>query len=254
MLENVDAWHTPSAGCVVKARSALSRCSKLQPLLGRRLTVKESIPQNRIFSINGLVTFFFLILLPDRETDFSFQSVHNHAVKKVTIHSDGGCHGNPGPGGWAAVLEHGEHRRELSGGAPATTNNRMELQAAIEALNALKEPCEIDFYTDSEYVKNDVTGWIKNWKVNGWRTKAKKPVKNDDLWRALDLAVARHKIKWHWLKGHAGHQGNEKCDQLAGAEIAKIKKAFSPEQLKQSLTEFSAKSALIPAQDEFGIE
>jgi ribonuclease HI len=162
-------------------------------------------------------------------------------MKKVVIHSDGGCHGNPGSGGWAAVLEHGPHKRELSGGVPATTNNRMELQAAIEALNSLKEPCEVEFYTDSEYVKNGISGWLSNWKRNGWRTKSKKPVKNADLWRALDSAVSKHKVKWHWLKGHAGHAGNERCDQLANDEIAKIKKFFTPDQLKSLLAQFSTK-------------
>ncbi len=162
-------------------------------------------------------------------------------MKKVVIHSDGGCHGNPGPGGWAAVLEHGQHKRELSGGDPATTNNRMELQAAIEALNALKEPCEVEFHTDSEYVKNGVSGWVLNWKRNGWKTKSKKPVKNADLWRALDSSASKHKIKWHWLKGHAGHAGNERCDQLASEEIAKIKKRFNPDQLKSLLKQFSTK-------------
>ena len=163
------------------------------------------------------------------------------AMKKIVVHSDGGCHGNPGPGGWAATLEYGAHQREVSGGAPATTNNRMELQAAIEALNALKEPCEVEFYTDSEYVKNGVTGWLANWKRNGWKTKAKKPVKNEDLWRLLDAAVSRHKIEWRWLKGHAGHAGNERCDQLANEEIAKIKKTFSADQLKELLAQFSAR-------------
>ena len=171
-------------------------------------------------------------------------------MKKVVIHSDGGCHGNPGPGGWAAVLEYGPHKRELSGGVPATTNNRMELQAAIEALSALKEPCEVDFYTDSEYVKNGVCGWLANWKRNGWRTKAKKPVKNKDLWRALDLSSSKHKIEWHWLKGHAGHIGNERCDQLANEAIAKIKKTFSAEQLKAMLAQFSAKDDADQTSDE----
>ncbi len=171
-------------------------------------------------------------------------------MKKIVIHSDGGCHGNPGPGGWAAVLEYGKHRRELSGGVPATTNNRMELQAAIEALAALKEPCEVDFYTDSEYVRNGVSGWLKGWKRNGWRTKAKRPVKNEDLWRALDARAAKHQIKWHWLKGHAGHPGNERCDQLATAEIAKIKKAFSADQVKALLAEFLAKDVAEQASEE----
>ena len=171
-------------------------------------------------------------------------------MKKVVIHSDGGCHGNPGPGGWAAVLEYGQHKRELSGGVPATTNNRMELQGAIAALSALKEQCEVEFYTDSEYVKNGVSGWLTNWKRNGWRTKAKKPVKNEDLWRALDSSVSKHKIEWHWLKGHAGHIGNERCDQLANEEIAKIKQAFSAEQLKAVLAQFSAKNDADQTSDE----
>jgi ribonuclease HI len=115
----------------------------------------------------------------------------------------------------------------------------MELQAAIEALAALKEPCEVEFYTDSEYVRNGVSGWVRAWKQNGWRTKAKKAVKNEDLWRALDSQAARHKVKWHWLKGHAGHTGNEQCDQLATAEVAKIKTTFNAEQLKTLLAEFS---------------
>lgn len=171
-------------------------------------------------------------------------------MKKVVIHSDGGCHGNPGPGGWAAILEYGQHKRELSGGVPATTNNRMELQAAIEALSALKEPCEVEFYTDSEYVKNGVSGWLSNWKRNGWRTKSKKPVKNEDQWRALDTCVSKHQVSWRWLKGHAGHAGNERCDQLANAEIEKIKKSFSPEQLKSLLAEFSAKDSVEQSVDE----
>jgi ribonuclease HI len=161
-------------------------------------------------------------------------------MKKVVIHSDGGCHGNPGPGGWAATLQYGGHRKELSGGAPATTNNRMELQAAIEALNALKERCEVTFYTDSEYVKRGIGQWISGWKRNGWKTSAKKPVKNDDLWRALDSAATRHNIVWHWLKGHAGHLENERCDQLANLEIERIKKTFSTQQLKALLAQFSA--------------
>jgi ribonuclease HI len=159
-------------------------------------------------------------------------------MKRVVIHSDGGCHGNPGPGGWGAVLEYGPHTRELSGGVPATTNNRMELQAAIEALNALKEPCEVDFYTDSEYVKNGVTAWLIHWKRCGWMTKSKQPVKNEDLWRALDSAKSRHQVHWHWLKGHAGHNGNERCDLLAGKAIKKIKKTYSADQLKAFLRSF----------------
>lgn len=172
----------------------------------------------------------------------SWQRLQSEIVKKIIIHTDGACQGNPGPGGWAVILECDGHTKELSGGAAATTNNRMELQAAIEALGALQEPCEVVFYTDSVYVKNGVTQWLANWKRNGWRTKAKTPVKNEDLWRAVDAAVAKHRIEWHWLKGHAGHAGNERCDVLAVEEIAKIRKLFKPEQLKEMLAEFSSKN------------
>lgn len=161
-------------------------------------------------------------------------------VKKVVIHSDGGCHGNPGPGGWAAVLAYGKHVREISGGVPATTNNRMELQAAIEALRLLKESCEIDFHTDSQYVRNGIGEWIAGWKRNGWLTSAKQPVKNAGLWRELDAATSRHKIRWHWVKGHAGHPENERCDQLANEAIARVKAQHTPEQLKAMLEAFSA--------------
>ena len=160
-------------------------------------------------------------------------------MKKVTIHSDGGCEGNPGPGGWAVVLRHGPHVKELSGGAPATTNNRMELQAAIEGLRALKEPCEVEFFTDSEYVRRGISEWLAGWKAKGWRTAGKKPVKNDDLWRALDDAARPHLITWKWLKGHAGHSDNEQCDQLAAEVISKIRKQFTPDQLAAALAEFA---------------
>ena len=136
-------------------------------------------------------------------------------MKEISIWTDGACSGNPGPGGWGALLRSGEHERELCGGAENTTNNRMELTAAIEALNALKQPSHVELYTDSQYVKGGMTGWIVGWKKNGWKTSAKKPVKNDDLWRALDEAVSRHKINWHWVKGHAGHAENERADELA---------------------------------------
>jgi ribonuclease HI len=159
-------------------------------------------------------------------------------LKRVIIHTDGGCEGNPGPGGWAATLESGDHRKEISGGTAATTNNRMELQAAIGALAALKQPCEVDFYTDSTYVREGITKWIASWKTRGWRTVGKRPVKNEDLWRALDAATTGHRIAWHWLKGHAGHAGNERCDQLAAAEIAKIKKQFTSAQLRAGVEAF----------------
>lgn len=146
-------------------------------------------------------------------------------MKRVTIHTDGGCHGNPGPGGWAAVLTFGKFTRALSGAEPETTNNRMELTAAIEALKALKEPCIVEFYTDSQYLRHGITLWIEGWKRNGWRTKSKEPVKNEDLWRALDQVRASHQIDWRWVKGHAGHAGNERCDQLATEAIARLRRS-----------------------------
>ena len=142
---------------------------------------------------------------------------------KVTIYTDGACSGNPGPGGWGALLLYGEHEKELCGGEGETTNNRMELQAAIEALNALKRPCEIDLYTDSQYVKGGITGWIHGWKKNGWKTANKKPVKNAELWQALDEALKRHTVSWHWVKGHAGHPENERADALARAGMKPFK-------------------------------
>jgi ribonuclease HI len=161
-------------------------------------------------------------------------------LKRVTIHTDGGCEGNPGPGGWAAVLEAGERKKEISGGAVATTNNRMEMQAAIAALEALKQPCEVEFFTDSQYLREGVTKWLASWKVRGWKTVGKQPVKNEDLWRALDAAVARHRIRWHWLKGHAGHAVNERCDQLAAAEIARINREHTPAQLREAVEALQA--------------
>ncbi|WP_316859386.1 ribonuclease HI [uncultured Cohaesibacter sp.] len=144
-------------------------------------------------------------------------------MSKVTIYTDGACSGNPGPGGWGALLTFGAHEKELCGGDAETTNNRMELQAAIEALNALNRPCEIDLYTDSQYVRGGITGWIYGWKKNGWKTAAKKPVKNAELWQALDEALQRHTVEWHWVKGHAGEEGNERADELARRGMAPFK-------------------------------
>ena len=141
----------------------------------------------------------------------------------VTIYTDGACSGNPGPGGWGAILVHGENRKALSGGAFETTNNRMELQAAIEALTALKRPCKVDLYTDSVYVRDGITKWIEGWQRNGWRTSAKKPVKNAELWQDLQAALEPHDIDWHWVKGHAGHPENERADELARAGMAPYK-------------------------------
>ena len=146
---------------------------------------------------------------------------------KVIIHTDGACSGNPGPGGWGAVLQYGETVRELKGGAPLTTNNRMELTAAIQALNALKRPCPVELHTDSVYVKDGLTKWIFGWKKNGWKTADKKPVKNVELWQALDLAVTRHKIDWRWVRGHDGDVWNERADVLANEGMAPFKRKRS---------------------------
>ncbi|MDE2357644.1 MAG: ribonuclease HI [Alphaproteobacteria bacterium] len=137
----------------------------------------------------------------------------------VVIFTDGSCRGNPGPGGWAAVLSARGQEKEISGGSPATTNNRMELTAAIEALIALKRPCRVELHTDSQYVRNGVTQWLDLWKARGWRTFSKGAVKNEDLWRRLDEARARHAIDWRWVKGHAGHPMNERVDRLARAAM-----------------------------------
>jgi ribonuclease HI len=142
---------------------------------------------------------------------------------RVVIHTDGACSGNPGPGGWGAVLAYKGHEKELSGGEAMTTNNRMELMAAIAALESLKRACTVDLYTDSQYVRSGITQWLANWKARGWRTADKKPVKNEDLWRRLDEAQARHTVSWHWVKGHAGHVENERVDALARAGMAPFK-------------------------------
>ena len=145
-------------------------------------------------------------------------------LPKVTIHTDGGAAPNPGPGAWAAVLEYGGKRWEISGTDPATTNNRMELQAAIQGLRALNRPCDITLYTDSNYVREGITEWIAGWKRNGWRTSTKEPVKNRDLWMELDGFVSRHCIRWQWLKGHAGNRWNERCDELATAAMRRARR------------------------------
>ena len=138
-------------------------------------------------------------------------------MKKVQVITDGACLGNPGPGGWACILRYGPHKRELWGSEPHSTNNRMELTAAVRGLEALKERCEVEIVTDSEYLKNGITTWIAGWKRNGWMTKAKKPVVNRDLWEQLDAANARHSTHWVWTKGHASHADNNRCDELATA-------------------------------------
>lgn len=143
----------------------------------------------------------------------------NHQDDLVTIHTDGACSGNPGPGGWGAILTWRGQDRELSGYEPATTNNRMELAAAIAALEALKRPTRVRLFTDSNYLRQGVMAWLPRWKANGWRTADKQPVKNQDLWQRLDLALRSHKVEWHWVKGHAGHPENERADALARAAI-----------------------------------
>jgi ribonuclease HI len=143
----------------------------------------------------------------------------------VVIHTDGACSGNPGPGGWGAILHWGDHERELKGGEAHTTNNRMELMAAIAALESLKRPCAVDVHTDSQYLRNGIMQWINNWKRNGWRTASKEPVKNVDLWKRLDAALHTHTVRWHWVKGHAGHDLNERADELAREAIAEMRAA-----------------------------
>ncbi len=143
-------------------------------------------------------------------------------AKNLEIYTDGACRGNPGPGGWGALLLYGDKQKEMYGGEQHTTNNRMELLAAINALKTLKRPCELTLYTDSQYVRKGITEWIEGWKKRNWRTAAKKPVKNDDLWRMLDEQVNRHQVKWVWVKGHAGNEGNEAADQLANRGIDEL--------------------------------
>lgn len=145
------------------------------------------------------------------------------ASEIVEIHTDGACSGNPGPGGWGAILSWQGKERELSGGEPMTTNNRMELTAAIEALEALKRPMKVCLWTDSEYLRQGITTWLAGWRKRGWRTADKKPVKNQDLWERLDAARQRHEVEWRWLKGHAGHLENERADRLAREAIARLR-------------------------------
>ena len=143
--------------------------------------------------------------------------------RPIVIFTDGACSGNPGPGGWGAILAWGEHRKEIWGGEPDTTNNRMELMAAIQALEALKRPAKVELHTDSAYLKNGITAWIHGWRRNGWKTADKKPVKNAELWQRLDTARQRHDITWFWVKGHDGHPENERADELARQGMAPFK-------------------------------
>jgi ribonuclease HI len=168
------------------------------------------------------------------------------SLKQVIIHSDGACEVNPGPGGWAAVLTYGRHRREISGSELATTNNRMEIQAAAEALELLKEPCQVEFHTDSQYLRKGITEWIRMWKARGWITKSRQPVKNEDLWRRLSNAAEPHRITWHWVKGHAGDEENERCDTLAVQAIVDLKERHAPAERARALEEFKAQQSPQP--------
>jgi ribonuclease HI len=143
-------------------------------------------------------------------------------MQKIVIYTDGGCRGNPGPGGWGAVLEYGKHRKEIKGHANETTNNRMELTAAIEALSGIKRSCAIDLFTDSVYVRDGISKWLANWKKNNWRTANRKAVKNKDLWQTLDELNETHTVTWHWVKGHSGHPGNDRADELANEAMDEL--------------------------------
>ena len=143
--------------------------------------------------------------------------------KTVSIFTDGACKGNPGPGGWGVILEYGDYRKEFFGGEERTTNNRMELRAAIEGLSVLRSRCLVNLYTDSVYVKDGITKWIDNWKANGWKTASKKPVSNQDLWQQLDAISNGHDVRWNWIKGHSGHPGNERADELANKGVFCVK-------------------------------
>lgn len=164
-------------------------------------------------------------------------------MKSVTIYTDGACQGNPGPGGWAAILMYGRTRQEIVGSSPATTNNRMELTAAVEALRALKERCRVDLHTDSTYLQRGMTRWLADWKARGWKTAGKKPVKNRDLWQALDVQAARHDMHWHWVKAHSLHPENERCDELAVAAIERLRAEIGGAAIARAMRAFRSGEA-----------
>ena len=167
-------------------------------------------------------------------------------MKKMTIYTDGACLGNPGAGGWAATLEHNGVCKDSTGGELATTNNRMELQAAIEALRKLKEPCEVQLYTDSEYLRDGITTWIHAWQARDW----KKKIKNKDLWLQLDEIASKHRVEWHWVRGHAGHPANERCDLLSVEAAQKIEAGSTPREREQALEQFEKSRTEMPDQSE----
>jgi ribonuclease HI len=172
--------------------------------------------------------------------------------ERIIIYTDGACSGNPGPGGWGAILIFRQAEKEISGGEAMTTNNRMEMTAALEGLRALKRPCAVDLYTDSQYLMQGITSWMHNWKRRGWRTADNKPVKNDDLWRALDEEAARHQVKWHWVKGHADDPTNHRVDELAVAAMQPFKAArrnggTGPQNLMPSAAKITTRRGPAPA-------
>lgn len=156
----------------------------------------------------------------------------------VTIYTDGGCQGNPGPGGWGCVVIYRQQAWELSGSEPATTNNRMEMLAAIRGFRALNRPCQVQVFTDSDYLRQGITSWIEGWRRRGWRTKEGDPVKNQDLWSELDSLARQHQVQWNWLKGHAGHRWNERCDALATSAIERLRREMSRDELASALERF----------------
>lgn len=156
------------------------------------------------------------------------------SLPEVTIYTDGGCRGNPGLGGWGTVLQSGKHRKEMSGYSLYTTNNQMELTAAIRGFAVLNKPCRVIVYTDSQYVKKGISEWLAKWKRQGWKTSTKEPVKNADLWKQLDTCVSQHEVIWKWVKGHAGNSGNERCDQLANEAMDRLMEQTTPQQRAQA--------------------
>ena len=206
----------------IAALPLLARGAALRFLL-TRLVDWFNVPPGALVRPKDPLEYYRKLRFHQRVADGARLRYRSMSDPHVVIHTDGACSGNPGPGGWGAILEFGDHKKELKGGEAHTTNNRMELMAAIAALEALKRPCLVDLHTDSQYLRNGIMTWIKGWKRNGWRTADKKPVKNVDLWQRLDAALGSHQIKWHWVKGHAGHDLNERADQLARDGIVAVR-------------------------------